>query len=93
MEIWKNDVQNFDYISIWALEFLYFKIIKFSSIDEYYKELANVVDKRIDMYMPVLSMTLQNSDGSFIAEMLFKEFNFEMISYMDTMKKFLTTGK
>ena len=70
-----------------------YHFIKWLGIDEYYKELANVVDKRIDMYMPVLSLTLQNSDGSFIAEMLFKEFNFEMISYMDTMKKFLTTGK
>ncbi len=45
------------------------------------------------MTMPELSLTLQNSDGSYLAEMLFKEFNFKMISYMDTAKKFTVCGK
>ena len=43
--------------------------------------------------MPALSLTLQNSDGSYLAEMLFKEFNFKMISYMDSAKKFTVCGK
>ena len=52
-----------------------------------------MVDKRFEMTMPALSMTLLNSDGSYLAEMLFKEFNFKMISYMDTAKKFTVVGK
>ena len=48
------------------------------------------------MTIPALSLTLieeLSSDGTYLAEMLFKEFNFEMISYMDTAKKFTVTGK
>ena len=70
-----------------------YHFIKWLGIDEYYQNLNDVVDKRFNMTMPALSLTLQNSDGSYLAEMLFKEFTFKMISYMDTAKKFTVCGK
>ena len=46
--------------------------IKWLDMSEHYMTQNRVISKKFDIKIPALSMTLQNSDGSFIAEMIWK---------------------
>ena len=48
--------------------------IKWLDMSEHYMSQMKVVSKKFDIQIPALSMTIQNSDGSFIAEMILTQF-------------------
>jgi hypothetical protein len=52
-------------------------------MDEYYQTMSNVTSKTINIKIPALSLTMQNADGSFIAEMILKDFHQNQVMYMD----------
>ena len=61
--------------------------IKWLDISEHYMNSTKLVSKKFDIVIPALSMTLQNSDGSFIAEMIWKQFRQLQTNYTDTDKE------
>jgi len=46
-----------------------FYFIKWVEMEDYYKQLANVIDKYIILNMPTLSLAMRHSDGSDIGEL------------------------
>lgn len=62
---------NFSYTDGFLEEYFF---IKWYSMDEHYMKEVKIVSKHFEIKIPALSMTLQNSDGSFLAEMIWTEF-------------------
>lgn len=50
---------------------------------DYYKQFKKVVSQTVKISIPLLSLTLKHTDGSFIAELLLRAFSFTMVRYMD----------
>lgn len=75
---------NFAYTDGMQEEYYFIKWIEMS---EHYMSDKKVISKKFDIQIPALSMTLQNSDGSFIAEMIWKQFRQLQTNYTDTDKE------
>ena len=50
---------------------------------DYYKNLSKVISQRVKIEIPLLSLTLKHTDGSFISELVLSNFNFSMTRYLD----------
>ena len=81
---------NFSYTD-GLMEEYYF--IKWLDMSEHYMNQMKVISKKFDIQIPALSMSLQNSDGSFVAEMIMKRFRQLQTNYTDTDKEINVTCK
>jgi hypothetical protein len=52
-------------------------------MEDYYKQLANVIDKYIILNMSTLSLAMRHSDGSDLGELFLQTFVYKMTKYMD----------
>ena len=62
---------NFSYSDGLVDEYFF---IKWLDMSEHYQNQVRIISKHFDIKVPALSITLQNSDGSFIAEMIWQNF-------------------
>ena len=53
-----------------------FYCVKWIHMSEYYKQLSNVISQSYNIEIPHLSLTLKHTDGSFISELLLRQFDF-----------------
>ena len=61
--------------------------IKWQDMDEFYKQDKKVISKRFDIRIPALSMTLQNSEGSYLAEVIWTQFWQQQANYTNSLKE------
>ena len=71
---------NFTWTDRLAKEFY---CVKWVHMDDYYKDFKGVVNQRIKMGFPLLSLTMKHTDGSFISELLMTTMRYDMTRYLD----------
>jgi hypothetical protein len=60
-----------------------FYCVKWIHMQDYYKQLKKVISQVVNIRIPLLSLTLKHTDGSFISELLMRTFTHSMTRYMD----------
>ncbi len=64
-----------------------FFFVKFMDIEDYYKQLTNVVSMRIKLKFKALSIKLRHLDGSFLSELILFNLGVNITKYMDYTSK------
>ena len=61
--------------------------VKFYDIEEFFKQLKNVINMRIKIFFKSLQIRLKHLDGSFLSELWLYNMRLNMLKHMDGMNK------